>query len=360
MADIFISYAKEDRPRVAALVKALAEYGWSIWWDQTIPAGKAWREVIGEALENAGALIVIWSKTSVKSKWVQEEADWGLERKILVPVLIDQIRPPLGFGAVQALDFVNWNPAKSSPEFQKLVFDLSTILGPCPKHIRDTEQTAENKFEQPTPHQAVAARVKLPEPRAVAPATTQPKPPEAHRVNNILRFTAVLGIILLMAGGIWWFISKSEEAKRIAKAKPPIFETKTGKLFVVGVPDNASIRILNVDKRFQQGIELEPGKYHVQVSSRDYETQDRWIELNANEEKRINFELKKEVPKAARLHVQAIPENAQVRILNIGPKFTPGMALEAGSYQLEVSAEGYETQIRWIELKPGDEEPFKF
>jgi formylglycine-generating enzyme required for sulfatase activity len=74
----------------------------------------------------------------------------------------------------------------------------------------------------------------------------------------------------------------------------------------------------------------------------------------------MNFELKKEVPKVARLHVEAIPENAQVRILNIKPKFSPGMELEAGSYQLEVSAEGYETQIRWIELKPGHEKPFKF
>ena len=32
MADIFISYAKEDRARIEPLAKALAEQGWSVWW----------------------------------------------------------------------------------------------------------------------------------------------------------------------------------------------------------------------------------------------------------------------------------------------------------------------------------------
>jgi len=104
MNDIFISYAKEDRYKVKLLVEALADNGLSIWWDRTIPAGKTWREVIGEALETARLVIVVWSKTSVKSRWVQEEADRGLKRNILVPVLIDNVDPPLGFGNIQAAD----------------------------------------------------------------------------------------------------------------------------------------------------------------------------------------------------------------------------------------------------------------
>ena len=84
MADIFISYAKQDRARIAPLAKALAEQGWSVWWDRQIPAGRTWREVIGEALENARAVIVAWSEASATSRWVQEEADWGLERKLLM------------------------------------------------------------------------------------------------------------------------------------------------------------------------------------------------------------------------------------------------------------------------------------
>jgi len=90
MADIFISYAREDRSRVQPLAKSLEEQEWSVFWDPTIPAGKTWREVISDNLKNARSVIVVWSKTSVESRWVQEEADWGLERNILVPIFIER------------------------------------------------------------------------------------------------------------------------------------------------------------------------------------------------------------------------------------------------------------------------------
>ena len=61
MANIFISYARKDREKVAVLAKALADRGWTVWWDWTIPVGKTWRQVISEALEAAACLVVVWS-----------------------------------------------------------------------------------------------------------------------------------------------------------------------------------------------------------------------------------------------------------------------------------------------------------
>ena len=46
MSDIFISYARADRPRAEAIAKALEEHGWSVWWDWNIPGGEAFRQVI--------------------------------------------------------------------------------------------------------------------------------------------------------------------------------------------------------------------------------------------------------------------------------------------------------------------------
>jgi hypothetical protein len=140
MADIFISYTNEDLSRVEPLVKALQDKGWTVFWDRMIPPGKTWRQVIAEALESARSVIVAWSKTSVDSRWVQEEADRGLERNILIPILIDRVRPPLGFTMIQSADLTHWEPTRPSPEFSKLIADLSSILGPSPIEVKDAKQ----------------------------------------------------------------------------------------------------------------------------------------------------------------------------------------------------------------------------
>jgi formylglycine-generating enzyme required for sulfatase activity len=58
-------------------------------------------------------------------------------------------------------------------------------------------------------------------------------------------------------------------------------------------PGDARVRILNIARKFYQGIELWPGKYHVEVSAAGYETQKRWVELGPEEEKYIEIRLDK-------------------------------------------------------------------
>jgi|GEM_PF-20055 len=143
MTDIFISYASGDRSKIAPIVKALEERGWSVFWDRTIPTGKTWRQVIGDALESARAVVVAWSKTSVNSRWVQEEADMGLERNILIPILIDSVHPPLGFRSIQAADLIRWDSTQFFPEFDKLISDLSAILGASPLEVESAQRPSE-------------------------------------------------------------------------------------------------------------------------------------------------------------------------------------------------------------------------
>ena len=128
MADIFISYAKEDRSKVKKIAEALQQQGWSVFWDPVIPPGKTWREVLEEELRNARCVIVVWSKQSVKSHWVNEEAEDGNSRGILVPIRIDPVSMPLGFRSVQAADLTDWDGRTTAPGFAILLSSPKTWL----------------------------------------------------------------------------------------------------------------------------------------------------------------------------------------------------------------------------------------
>lgn len=128
MADIFISYAREDQGRIEELVSALEQQGWSIFWDRRIPSGQTWRSYIGDSLENARCVIVAWSQHSVNSTWVAEEADDGRRRSVLVPVLLEPVEQPRGFREIQAADLTDWQPGCPSLRFDSLIKDIRVLL----------------------------------------------------------------------------------------------------------------------------------------------------------------------------------------------------------------------------------------
>jgi TolB-like protein len=101
--DVFVSYSAADRERVRPLVDALIEAGLQVWWDRRIAPGAGFDAEIQQALDGARSVLVIWSKQSVTSEWVIAEANEGLERGILIPVSIDDVRPPLAFRRRQTI-----------------------------------------------------------------------------------------------------------------------------------------------------------------------------------------------------------------------------------------------------------------
>jgi len=129
MSDIFISYAREDRPRAEAIAKALEDHGWSVWWDWVIPTGKKFRRVIQEKLDKARCVVVLWSANSIESDWVIEEASEGNDRGILLPVLIEKVRPPMGFRSMHAADLTNWEGGAAAPAFLRFCADIAPLIG---------------------------------------------------------------------------------------------------------------------------------------------------------------------------------------------------------------------------------------
>jgi TPR repeat protein len=129
MADIFLSYKRTDRDRVAPIVALLEERGWSVWWDTRIDAGEQWDEVIEREVAAARCVVAIWSAESVNSRWVRTEASEGLERGILVPVLVDATRPPQEFKRVQSIDLTGWSGDIAERAAKTLVGAVERVLG---------------------------------------------------------------------------------------------------------------------------------------------------------------------------------------------------------------------------------------
>ena len=75
MSDIFLSYASEDQARAKKLAAALEAQGWTVFWDLTIPPGQSWQQVTSSQLNAARCVVVAWSKASIQSRWVREEAE---------------------------------------------------------------------------------------------------------------------------------------------------------------------------------------------------------------------------------------------------------------------------------------------
>ena len=142
MSDIFISYANKDQARIKPLAKALKSLGWSVWWDRTIPVGKNYREVITEALKVAKCVIVVWTKNSALSNWVLDEANVGLKKEILLPVLIEDGEIPLGFGGIQSANLIDWQESLLHSGFEQLTKAISNILRNPPKKSKKIKKVS--------------------------------------------------------------------------------------------------------------------------------------------------------------------------------------------------------------------------
>ena len=129
VADIFLSYAREDLAKAKLLATALKKQGWTVFWDRTsILAGQDFDEVIEQAIESMKCMVVLWSQYSKKSYYVRDEARLGRDKGLLVPVLIDSSLAPMGFGSLHSEDFSAWKGETDSHEFKKLCQAAKRLL----------------------------------------------------------------------------------------------------------------------------------------------------------------------------------------------------------------------------------------
>jgi adenylate cyclase len=125
LAKVFLSYSREDVAAAKQLAAFIDRAGHQVWWDHQIEGGSRFTAEIDRELKGADAVVVIWTKSSVESPWVQDEAAEGRDSGRLVPVILGTDKPPLGFRQFQSIDFGSWNGEAEPPALEALIRAIS-------------------------------------------------------------------------------------------------------------------------------------------------------------------------------------------------------------------------------------------
>lgn len=182
MPDVFVSYSRADQGRVRRIVEALEKQGWSVWWDPNIMPGERYAQTIDAELKSAKCVLAVWSELSAQSDWVQEEAEDGKTRGVLLPVLIDDIPIPRGFRRVQTVDLSDWDGNPKHTGWQYVI-------------------AAAKRFVQGGP----IPQIKLPKTR---------RQKRAALIANIVSAAA----LVVIAGGVWWGVTHPAQVQQITQS----------------------------------------------------------------------------------------------------------------------------------------------
>ena len=180
--NVFVSYARADRPRVAKLAAAIQARGYKLWWDDHLEGGAAFSRTIEDELGAADAVIVVWSAAAVASDWVRDEAAVGRDRGVLVPVTLDGTLPPLGFRQYHAIDFARWVGRDNAAEVDALVRAIDALAG-----------------------------------RSSAPVA----PPTSQNFGRMSVFSAAAAVLVVLAAAAWLFLPRpTNNPVRVATTAP--------------------------------------------------------------------------------------------------------------------------------------------
>lgn len=128
-SDVFLSYARENRATAEQLADALEAQGLRVWWDRDIAAGSEFSEVIEAQLDGARVVLALWSHDSVRSAFVRDESARALKAAKLLPLRVEDVELPLGFGQIHTLDLIDWDGDTDDEAFAALLAEIRRVPG---------------------------------------------------------------------------------------------------------------------------------------------------------------------------------------------------------------------------------------
>jgi len=128
VSDVFVSFAHADADKAEIVVRFLENRGLTVWWDRRNEGGTRFRQEIERELEVARCVVVLWSRASRESDFVLDEATRGKERGVLVPVLVEDVAPALGFGPITHVRLLPWREAVDGPPMESMHSAVRKVL----------------------------------------------------------------------------------------------------------------------------------------------------------------------------------------------------------------------------------------
>jgi hypothetical protein len=157
-----------------------------VWWDRKIIPGENFDQVIEHELEAAKSIVVLWSKNSISSEWVKNEAAMAAERGVLVPAMIDSVKLPLEFRRRQAADMIGWDGNLSHGGFKALCHSIVATA-----NVKDV----------PLRHHIIA-------------------PWDGFRWNRYWTLAAIMAITIALGFASYWGLLVAQQSEALISTKP--------------------------------------------------------------------------------------------------------------------------------------------
>jgi eukaryotic-like serine/threonine-protein kinase len=155
MPDIFLSYSREDQATARRYAQAFEREGFGVWWDVALNPGETFDKVTEQALRDARAVVVLWSRHSVDSRWVRSEATQADRYGTLVPVTIEACDRPILFELSHTADLTGWNGDSADARWRTLVDGVRRLVGkggaPTPFAPTNTGESARSPAPRSAP-----------------------------------------------------------------------------------------------------------------------------------------------------------------------------------------------------------------
>ena len=185
MPDIFLSYSRDDQATARRFAEGFEREGFSVWWDQTLRSGEDYDQVTEKALDDAKAVVVLWSRKSVDSRWVRAEATQADRNKTLVPVMIEPSKRPIMFELKHTAELAHWKGEANDPAWRSF---LSDVRGFVQKGVPPV------------------------------PALLKTSTPQSSQPSSRLPWLVAAVVLLLGGGALWAYFGKGSTATEVAKA----------------------------------------------------------------------------------------------------------------------------------------------